>query len=145
MRLSSELLISMDSQGPRARKLIGQFASRMGFKHDGVSKIDDCVNELILHLMNDHTRSGILGFKDFADNGTRGIELTTLTGRNGDRRKEWKQSLYALKRRAAAEVAVLRFARDAERAARPAHHRALELSRRHEEDTVCGGDALRPG
>ena len=49
------------------------------------------------------------------------------------------------RRRAPAQVAVLRFARDAERAARPSHHRALELSRRHEEDHVCGGDALRPG
>ena len=48
-------------------------------------------------------------------------------------------------RRAPAQGALLRFARDAERAARPSHHRPLELSRRHEEDRVCRGHALRPG
>jgi len=48
-------------------------------------------------------------------------------------------------RRAPAEGAVFRLARDAKREAGHTHHRSLDLSGEHQKDRVRGGVALRPG
>ncbi len=104
-RLSSELLISFESQGLRTRRLIGRFASDMGFKHERIRELDVCANELISNLVRQRTRSAILGIKGFVENGIRGIELKAPIGRD-ENQKEWVQRLSDLKRRAAAGVQI---------------------------------------